>query len=42
MKVTSTNLHEFFVILKNRISDPNKQLIKIFVVLVGEVFGTIT
>ncbi len=42
VKITSSLLYDFLGILKSRISDPNKQLIKIFVTLVGEVFKFLT
>lgn len=41
-KITSSLLYDFLSILKSRISDPNKQLIKIFVSLVGDVFRVLT
>lgn len=41
-KITSSLLYDFLGILKSRISDPNKQLIKIFVTLVGDVFRVLT
>ncbi len=37
-KIVSPVLYDFLGVLKARIADPNKQLIKIFVALVGEVF----
>lgn len=37
-KIVSPVLYDFLGVLKARIADPNKQLIKIFVGLIGEVF----
>lgn len=37
-KITSHLIHDFFGTVKSRISDPNKQLIKNFITLVGEIF----
>ncbi len=35
-------MHDFLGVLRSRISDPNKQLIKLFVQLIGEVFRCLT
>ncbi len=40
--VSSQMLSDFMGVLKARIADPNKQLIKIFVALVAEVFKCLT
>jgi hypothetical protein len=38
----SAILYDFLGVLRARISDPNKQLIKLFVNLVGEVFRSLS